>query len=119
MRLHKLGIFTEEEEAFIQKEVERLLFEPELPNAGDKEREIIKRLKKMSYTAYWKNSEAAASWMVDDEKKKTIGWLCAKAVAAAERLGGRIASQSQKPGLVLCPASVDLADEQSGICLVY
>jgi hypothetical protein len=38
--LAKQGYFTAEEEAFIQQEVERLLFEPELPNAGDAERHI-------------------------------------------------------------------------------
>ena len=51
--LAKQGHFTDEEEAFIQKEVERLLFEPELPNAGDAERKIIKRLKKMSHASFW------------------------------------------------------------------
>ncbi|HEV2327648.1 MAG TPA: hypothetical protein VGY56_02540 [Verrucomicrobiae bacterium] len=82
--LHKLGRFSPEEEAFIQKEVQRLLYEPQLPNAGDSERRIVKRLKSMADARFWKNSEAAASWVVDDEKKKTIGWLQSKAALAAD-----------------------------------
>ena len=83
--LAKLELFSVDDETFIRKEVERLLYEPQLPNGGEAERRTIKRLKVMSNAAFWKNSEAAASWVADDEKKKSIGWLADKAAAAAKQ----------------------------------
>jgi hypothetical protein len=41
----RLGIYSEEELRFINREVERKLYEPQVPNGGDKERHIIERLK--------------------------------------------------------------------------
>lgn len=96
--LHKLGRFTEEQERFIQQEVDRLLYEPQLPSAGDAERKIVKRLKAMSEPAYWKNSEAAASWIVDDEKKKTVSWLCVKAASAAKLWAATLPDNPRSPG---------------------
>lgn len=83
--LHKLGRFSAEDETFIQQEVERLLYEPQMPNAGEVERRIIKRLKLMSDSGFWKDSEAAAAWVAGDEKKKSVAWLCAKAAAAVHK----------------------------------
>ena len=40
----QLGLFHEEDETFIQREVERMLYEQKLPNGGDKERRMIERL---------------------------------------------------------------------------
>lgn len=41
-------LFPEEDEAFIQHEVERLLYEPKLPNAGNRERRWIKKLREFA-----------------------------------------------------------------------
>ena len=42
---HEPSRFTDQEEQFIQSEVERLLHEPKLPNAGARERNWLKKLK--------------------------------------------------------------------------
>ena len=44
-RLGQLEFFTDEEEQYIQHEVDRMLWEPILRNAGDKEREDLRRLR--------------------------------------------------------------------------
>jgi hypothetical protein len=41
----QLDLFTDEEEQYIQREVERMLYEPKLPNAGEQERMWMERLK--------------------------------------------------------------------------
>jgi hypothetical protein len=43
----QLGLFSEEDELYIQNEVQRMLYEPTLPNGGDKERRVIERLKRL------------------------------------------------------------------------
>jgi hypothetical protein len=40
----QLGLFHEDDETFIQREIERLLYEQKLPDGGDKERSMIERL---------------------------------------------------------------------------
>src|ERR1035441_341168 len=42
----QLGLFSEEDELYIQNEVQRMLYEPTLPNGGDRERRVIERLKR-------------------------------------------------------------------------
>src|ERR1019366_9103511 len=43
----QLGLWSDEDETFIRREVERLLYEPKLANGGDKERSMIERLEKL------------------------------------------------------------------------
>jgi len=99
--LHQLGRFTADEEAFIQQEVERMLYEPKVPNAGDAERRIVQRLKAMSEDSYWKNSEAAGKWMGEDNKNdstKNIAWLCGKAAMAMHKWGEMLPDNPRHPG---------------------
>lgn len=44
----QLEIFEPEDEAYIRREVDRMLYEPKLPNGGDKERHIIERMKALA-----------------------------------------------------------------------
>ena len=46
-QLGQLEIFEPDDEAYIRHEVERMLYEPKLPNGGDKERHVIARLKEL------------------------------------------------------------------------
>jgi hypothetical protein len=47
----QLSLFTDEDEDFIRREVERMLYEPSLPNGGGKERRVIERLKQIAVKA--------------------------------------------------------------------
>ena len=40
-RIAQLGIYTEQEEQYLRQEVDRMLWEPKLPNAGDQERKWL------------------------------------------------------------------------------
>jgi len=44
----QLHLFHDEDEAYIQSEVERKLYEPKLPNGGNRERKMIARLRKLA-----------------------------------------------------------------------
>lgn len=64
--LWQLKLFDESEEDHIRKEVERKLYEPTLPNGGDRERRIIERLKKISrlkdFADAWQAGIALNAW---------------------------------------------------------
>ena len=57
--LGQLGFFNEDIEGFIRKEVERKLYEPALPNAGDRERKWVERLEKLASLREWSGSARA------------------------------------------------------------
>ena len=44
----QLGLFHEDDETFIRREVERMLYDQKLPNGGDKERRMIERLEELA-----------------------------------------------------------------------
>src|ERR1035437_2134226 len=44
----QLGLFHEDDEEWIRREVERMLYDQKLPNGGDKERKMIKRFEEMA-----------------------------------------------------------------------
>ena len=48
-QMFRLELFSDEEEEFIQREVDRMLCQPKLPNAGARERLWLKKLKKFAY----------------------------------------------------------------------
>ena len=47
----QLGLFDEDDETYIRREVERMLYEQKLPNGGDKEPRMIERLKEIGNKA--------------------------------------------------------------------
>jgi hypothetical protein len=47
-QLGQLHLFQDDEESFIQKEVERKLYEQKLPSGGAKERRTVERLEKLA-----------------------------------------------------------------------
>ena len=55
----QLNFFPDEDEKYIRQEVERMSYEPELPNGGDKERKIIARLEKLAEDTEWAGSGRA------------------------------------------------------------
>ena len=52
----QLNLFHDEDEKFIRDEVDRKLYEPQLPNGGQKERRMIERLKKLAEEKDWSTS---------------------------------------------------------------
>lgn len=62
----QLHLFHDEDETYIQSEVERKLYEPQLPNGGAKERKIIERLRKLAVNRDFDGAAragyAAAQW---------------------------------------------------------
>lgn len=58
--LGQLHLFHDDEESFIRKEVERMLYEPQLPNGGQKERRMIERLKRLARQTDWAGKDRAA-----------------------------------------------------------
>ena len=57
--LHQLNRYPEADLDYINKEVDRLLYEPALANGGDKERKIAERLKKLSRQKDWAGAHMA------------------------------------------------------------
>ncbi len=57
--LGQLGLFNDDIEGFIRKEVDRKLYEPKLPNAGDRERKWVERLEKLAAMREWSGSRRA------------------------------------------------------------
>lgn len=57
--LGQLGLFNEDIEGYIKKEVDRKLYEPKLPNAGDRERKWVERLEKLAGMSEWSGSRKA------------------------------------------------------------
>lgn len=78
-------LFHDDDENYIRREVDRKLYVPRLPDAGDQERKWLTRLKSMSYAEYWQE-RASAMPFVAGEGGKSVAWLCARAEAAAKAL---------------------------------
>jgi hypothetical protein len=93
----QLGRFSPEDEKIIQQSVGRLSFVPELPNAGDAERRIVQRLRRMSHASFWEKSEGAANW-ADAEKKRAVGWLANRAMDAAAQWAAVLPENPRNPG---------------------
>ena len=49
----QLGLFDDKDEEYIRKEGERMLYEPQLPRGGAKERRFIERLKRLTEDKEW------------------------------------------------------------------
>jgi hypothetical protein len=47
----QLGLFHDEDETFIRREVERMLYDQKLPNGGEKEKRMIERLRDVAAKA--------------------------------------------------------------------
>lgn len=58
--LHEQGLFDDEDEQWIRREVARMLYEPKLPNGGARERRTVERLKKMANRTKWEGAWRAA-----------------------------------------------------------
>jgi hypothetical protein len=70
--MNQSGLFSAEEEAFMAKEVERLLYEPQLPNGADAERRIVKRLKETARP----NPSRISNWNACFcSAKRTARWI--------------------------------------------
>jgi hypothetical protein len=80
----QMRLFHDDDEAHMRREVERKLFKPKLPNAGEQERKWVQRLREMSYASFWDTRETFAAWS-NGEEKRNIKWLCARAAAAAKQ----------------------------------
>src|ERR1700728_224824 len=59
-------LFGDTDEDFIRKEVERKLYNPQLPNGGDMERKVVEKLKKISrmkdFDDAWRADMAIKKW---------------------------------------------------------
>lgn len=74
-KIAELHWFAEEDERFIQSEVRRRLYQPELPNGGDREREIIQRLLKLA-TNYRFSGAARADKAIEAWQKVLPPCVC-------------------------------------------
>src|ERR1051325_9859352 len=70
--LASLGIFSEDEVRLIQREAERLLYEPKLPHGGPAERKIAEKLLKLSRREGWANRHLAR--MAAEKWEEIDGW---------------------------------------------
>ena len=61
--LKQLHLLPDADEDYVSKEVDRLLYEPALASAGDRERKIVERLKKLSRQKEWDGATKAATAM--------------------------------------------------------
>lgn len=59
LEVGQLHLFHDDDEAFIAREVDRHLYDPRLPCAGDKERRMIARLEKMAAEKDWEGHTRA------------------------------------------------------------
>lgn len=64
----QLKLFHDEEERFIREEVERKLYDPQLPNGGSKERRMIERLTRLARDTEWQGHKRAAYAITQWEK---------------------------------------------------
>jgi hypothetical protein len=83
MRPRQVRMF-ETDEDLVRKEIERKLYEPQLPNAGDMERRIVERLKKISrkkdFADAWRASAVIKDWLaVLPEDPRNAGYYYTRA----------------------------------------
>lgn len=72
--IKQFELFSERDEEYIRKEVERMLYEPKLPWAGARERRWVERLMEMARDEDWNEEGRMRARLAAEKFKAVDGW---------------------------------------------